>query len=456
MSRLNAQNSVPDVPSETPFGPELIRIINDRLRRIAGAGDSTRAQVSTLIESVNTVTSANLVSGPHTNRLLLAGEGTGVAFYETDRTVLYVDGFYAGGVHVDVLANIPTDVSTNDVGFLFWATDVEIVWRWDGAVWKYLKGTHRDVYANLPTLTVNDAGYLFYATDRLITWRWDGAFWIYVDGTHFDTAASIPTLTADDAGYLFVETDRGISWRWNGAAWLYVSGIHRDALANLPGGFGAAETGYLFYATDYHHTLLWNSASWQWAPGETPSGQISFWTENPGTGWRFCNGGTATRLKSDGTTEVVAIPDVSADCFVKGGIAYTGSAVAAVAPGLSGALANESSHTHTTSVSGVTVSTDPGHTHSIDHDHAVVNTSGGAIVNIQAGAGAVAATWDHTHTVDLPNHSANSGSGGSHAHTLSGSPASGGGSAHTHGLGTLAVDATGAPKHMALLPYYRL
>ncbi len=415
MSRLNAQNSVPDVPSELPFGPELIRIINDRLRRIAGAGDSTRAQVSTLIESVNTVTAANLVSGPHTNRLLLAGEGTGVAFYETDRTVLYVDGFYAGGVHVEVLANIPTDVSTNDVGFLFWATDVEIVWRWDGAVWKYLKGTHRDVYANLPTLTVNDAG------------------------------------------YLFVETDRGISWRWNGAAWLYVSGIHRDALANLPGGFGAAETGYLFYATDFHHTLLWNSASWQWAPGETPSGQISFWTENPGTGWRFCNGGTATRLKSDGTTEVVAIPDVSADCFVKGGIAYTGSAVAAVAPGLSGALANESAHTHTTNVSGVTVSTDPGHAHAIDHDHPAATTGGPSTgINVAAGAGAFPADFAHTHSVDIPNLSAMSGSGGAHAHTLSGSPASGGGSAHTHGLGTLAVDATGTPKQMALLPYYRL
>lgn len=43
--------------------------------------------------------------------------------------------FYAGGIYADLKKNQPTDLSANDLGFLFLAVDEKQLYRWDGKAW---------------------------------------------------------------------------------------------------------------------------------------------------------------------------------------------------------------------------------------------------------------------------------------------------------------------------------
>lgn len=68
--------------------------------------------------------------------------------------------------------------------------------------------------------------------------------------------------------------------------------------------------------------------------------------------------------------------------------------------------------------SGGTAASESSHTHTIDHDHPSTNTNGitngaGGSVNSPLGA----AIEGHTHALDLPNYTGNSGAGTSHNHT---------------------------------------
>ena len=87
-----------------------------------------------------------LLVGTHTERALYDALSIeqGSLFYETDRTALYqVQGGvwkWVGGVMRDTLTNKPTDLGTDDTGFLFYGTDYLHTWRWNGSGWTYAPG----------------------------------------------------------------------------------------------------------------------------------------------------------------------------------------------------------------------------------------------------------------------------------------------------------------------------
>jgi len=62
---------------------------------------------------------------------------------------------------------------------LFVASDrTYVTWVSTGAVWQYLAGMQRGLIAAITTgLTTNDAGYLYYATDFARAYRWTGSAW---------------------------------------------------------------------------------------------------------------------------------------------------------------------------------------------------------------------------------------------------------------------------------------
>ena len=114
----------------------------------------------------------------HAKRLITTTSifGLGATWWETDRTVSYVltPTFvwkYSSGIYKDTLANIPTDLSTDDVGFLFYVTDYAHVLIWSGSAWGFGPG---DSF---------DAGHIGFFTGVMSTG------WKLLDGTGDDGSA---------------------------------------------------------------------------------------------------------------------------------------------------------------------------------------------------------------------------------------------------------------------------
>jgi hypothetical protein len=76
----------------------------------------------------------------------------GDLFYETDRTVLYrlnaaeTAWVYATGEMSAAFADVPTDLGTDDEGFLLQITDYGHRVRWDGAAWEFAPGDQGNGY----------------------------------------------------------------------------------------------------------------------------------------------------------------------------------------------------------------------------------------------------------------------------------------------------------------------
>jgi hypothetical protein len=124
---------------------ELWRVVNDRLRQtMAGEGGNT---------STSGVTASGdrwAYVGTHAQRLSIGPYNVkaGALFYETDRTVIYMAvtsgtnarvWAYVGGQMRGTLSpnQKPSDLSTNDAGFLFYSTDFLHEYRWTGAAWQW-------------------------------------------------------------------------------------------------------------------------------------------------------------------------------------------------------------------------------------------------------------------------------------------------------------------------------
>jgi len=84
----------------------------------------------------------------HLNRLQTNAEAMPdcALWFESDRrTVFYQtrlkmesttrEWFYAGGIHYDLLANRPTDLAGDDLGFLFLGSDDHHLYHWNGTAW---------------------------------------------------------------------------------------------------------------------------------------------------------------------------------------------------------------------------------------------------------------------------------------------------------------------------------
>ena len=129
----------------------------------------------------------------------------------------------------------PTKLSP---GALFVESDREVLYvvKFDAGSgqnqWFYLAGIYIDVWANRPSgmgaghLTTFDAGFLFYATDSQVLEYWNGTGWVYVAGVQYGSLGTMTglSLTASEAGFLFFESDFGHLHKWGGAAWVWGPG----------------------------------------------------------------------------------------------------------------------------------------------------------------------------------------------------------------------------------------
>lgn len=112
----------------------------------------------------------------------------GVSFYETDRGATYqvqsVAGshawVYVSGVMNDLIANIPSDLGLNDVGFLFNATDFQHQYSWNGTVWHFAS---------------SDSGSDFYLTSGNPAGP-NGGLWGKADGTTYSVAQDDSTVAS--------------------------------------------------------------------------------------------------------------------------------------------------------------------------------------------------------------------------------------------------------------------
>jgi len=193
--------------------------------------------------------------------------------------------------------------------------------------------------------------------------------------------------------------------------------INRGTLAELNAlGLVADDAGYLAFETTFGHLLRWTGSAWEFAPGEPGNGYIEGFAVNPqATGWQLCDGSATTYLGIGATlaAQNFTTPDLSGSPgYLKMGAAYAGIA-AAVAPGATAVM------------SGSTGSEAP----------LTSETQSGDIVEVADGTDHVVLReelfFQHHHTV----------------------------LAHSHDEGTLAaavtVDATGEPRRVTVLPYFR-
>jgi hypothetical protein len=195
-------------------------------------------------------------------------------------------------------------------------------------------------------------------------------------------------------------------------------------IADIPTNLKKADAGYLYTATDYARSYRWTGTAWERAEGNSDPHRYIWCDTAPGAGWVKADGSGIQRTRTDGTLEGYVVKNLIGYYLKGANVAAAG--VTATAPGLTGSTSAE-----------------PDHDHAIDHDHggAIATSGPTATVNVQNGTGfsQTVATGAHVHTVTVPGVSQQSGLAGGHSHTA----------------GTLAVDATAEPAHVALIPYYR-
>ncbi len=193
----------------------------------------------------------------------------GTLWFETDRTTLYtvlsISGaqrwVWEAGIYSSAFANRPTDLGTFDAGFLFYATDIFLTYRWSGSGW-VLKG---------------EVGVMF-------------------SGSHAARAGFTPANYPIGATYF--EDNRTVIYRNNGTAWVYIGGEYRALFASRPADLVTTDAGFAFYATDTFNSYYWDGSSWVLVPRvnslNTLTGALTLVAGNNVTVTPDANNGTIT------------------------------------------------------------------------------------------------------------------------------------------------------------------
>lgn len=143
-------------------------------------------------QAIAVESTATVLYDTHANRLANYSPGsyvTGTLFWETDRTVLYVDNgtawVYATGTYNNILSNRPTDLISTDAGFEFLVSSYadNILYVWNGTAWVYSLGVYSAATASRPTLSTGDANFLFIDTTKKILEQWNGTAWNTIGGS---------------------------------------------------------------------------------------------------------------------------------------------------------------------------------------------------------------------------------------------------------------------------------
>lgn len=189
-----------------------------------------------------------------------------------------------------------------------------------------------------------------------------------------------------------------------------VLGVNSGLFTAIPT-LGAGDAGYVYFITDLRHLIYWDGAAWQYLDGDQP-GRFSHFIAAPGTGWVLCDGSATTYLSVGAVPALNAItlPDLTTAAYLKSGAAgsYTGTPVAAAAPGatMSGSTATGSTGTGSTGTGTTGDGTGQGVFNAstglsadlnfTTHHHSVPALSVPSLSIPALGAGTLAATVDAT------------------------------------------------------------
>lgn len=249
-----------------------------------------------------------------------------------------------------------------------------------------------------------------------------------VEDTHANRLALYPAGNYS-VGALFYETDRAslyvvvISGGTN--VWQYVSGLYAAVFANRPTDLGLNDRGFLLFVTVQCHLMWWSGTAWFFLDGGGGYFQDFVATPPGSLGWQLCDGTATDYLVISGADLAVTsftTPDLTtapSGVYRKSIAAYTGTINAATAGAMSG-LTGSTTATNQSNTTGITVDA-----------HTVVQDAQDGADHWDFDAEA-----DAAHTVNDPGHN----------HTQD---------AHQHTFGTIAVDATGQPRNLGALPYFR-
>ena len=267
-----------------------------------------------------------------------------------------------------------------------------LVYQYRSGAWYYLTNVWRDLFANLPTgLNEFDAGLLFEVVDYAHIFRWDGVGWIpynWEAAGQFTDFGTIPPIT-----------HRG-TCNTNGTAVAWVSGPLFDSKWGTVNRIGINGVFYAIasIATNGLSAVLATSAGVQ-------TGVIY----RMYVGWHYCDGNGDDNLPggnvntlapwSPPVTLPIVIPDLTTSGAYRKAGNYDGVINVAVDPTVSGATDAEATHTH-----------------DIEHTHGTATTSTVTANKLAAGGGD--ATPAHSHNVDVPTFSGDSGVGTSHDHAI--------------------------------------
>lgn len=209
--------------STAPDLNKLIAQLAPMIRSELQAGGDAPLNLQSLLPSQG---NGQILEDTHANRLTLyppTNYPVGTVFFETDRLIVYVvyssSGSlvwkYVAGEYYDTFAARPTDLTTNDIGYLYIPTE-HLHWcRWSGSAWKIL----------------DDNSGTFIDSARAL-----GTGWQLCDGT----ATSYLTISgADLAQTAFTTPDEN-----SGA-----SGVYHKSIAAYTGTINAATAGTLSGST---------------------------------------------------------------------------------------------------------------------------------------------------------------------------------------------------------------
>ena len=320
------------------------------------------------------------VQGTHLQRLstyLAPNEPAGTYYYETDRTVSYLNYIlpstlqvwqWVSGTMYANYASIPGDLGTNDTGFLFYANDRLLTYRWSGAGWVLINDfepiiydSHSNRLAHYPSVNYY-VGTFFYESDRrvfyvvetasgtvntsgtAVTWasgnkfintgsgfnaaQWPAGTPITINGVAYSIASvtnSTALVLSSSAG-----TQTGHNYTVVSGLWVYAGEEYSAAYASLPTDLGANDAGFIFVDNaTYIRSWTWSGTAWAYTPGQPPYLAVQMTMNNSSdTGWHACDGTTITVSNTTAGTTTVVSPNPGGYFLAAG--SYTGSQVAAV------------------------------------------------------------------------------------------------------------------------------
>lgn len=348
-----------------------------------GPGSSSSSSSSTPTVVTN--------QGTHTERLanfLPASEPAGSYFYEIDRTVSYLNFLapstaqvwqWVSGTMRDSFANRPTDLGQYDAGFLFYAMDIDVTYRWTGTAWgtfdniePIIRDTHANRLLNYPAVDF-PVNTLFDESDRntvylarhtagtvdtvgtAVTWK-SGDMFSSTDlsgesMTINGVVHAIATVNSPISITLSVTagTQTGVAYSTAINQWCYFFGTWTAAYASLPT-LGANDIGFLFFDNTHYRLFEWETAGgapasaspgWNRGNQELPTGAIQILPFGPGgsaTGWQLADGTTGVAItRDDATTTTVTVPNM-VGAYPKGGTTgtYSPTPNAATVPTIGG------------------------------------------------------------------------------------------------------------------------